>query len=215
METTFEVSEANIVSADEQGPKYETVEDHEAEDLAALVEDVYLIGQTCKDYYETDLRRKEKTVTFKRFVAENRDVVLKLKAQFPSGFHNTRIPIRGKQMTWAEFVQDCFGVTYSYIQKLLKQTEKHLLQAQVVELQTKVDELSEKLEAKAASEQRDAPVVINAPRSIDAGDGILPDDIEEATFPNVVRYFESLDADARLRQLAILCEHLDITISTE
>src|ERR1017187_7066809 len=86
----------------------QSLEDRAAEELASLVEDVYLIGKTCKDYYADSLAFEKKTETFKQYLAENRETVLKLKDKFPTGFHNTRILIRTKMITWAEFVQDCF-----------------------------------------------------------------------------------------------------------
>ena len=67
----------------------------------------------CKDYYADNSAFEKKTKTFKWWLAEKSETVLKLKAKFPTGFHNTRIMIRTKMMTWAEFVQDCFGVATS------------------------------------------------------------------------------------------------------
>lgn len=214
----------------EMTPLPETPEDRAAEELASLVEDVYLIGKMCKDYYADNLAFEKKTETFKWWLAENCETVLKLKAKFPTGFHNTRIMIRTKMMTWAEFVQDCFGVSYQYIEKLLKQpatvavvkakksgpTEKELLKAKVVELSSKVEELSEELKAKAApstsSEDDDKP----AAKILTAGIKLPPqkaDDYEYdevPTFEDVVHYFESLEEHEQVEQYRQLGKELCI-----
>jgi hypothetical protein len=212
----------------EMTPPPETLEDRAAEELASLVEDVYLIGKACKDYYADSLAFEKKTETFKQYLAENRETVLKLKDKFPTGFHNTRILIRAKMMTWAEFVQDCFGVSYQYIEKLLKQpatvavvkaqksgpTEKELLKAKVVELSSKVEELSAELEAKAApttSSEDDKPPA----KILTAGINLPPQTTEpeydeEATFDDVVHYFESLDDDEQVQQIHKLCNELGL-----
>jgi len=111
MDTSFEIAEADIDAAEDKALEDQTPAELEAEELASLVEDAYLIGQACKDYYADDLAFEKKTETFKQYLAENCEAVLKLKAKFPTGFHNTRILIRGKMMTWEEFVNDCFGVS--------------------------------------------------------------------------------------------------------
>ena len=228
METSFEIAEADIDAAEDEGLEDQTLADREAEEFAALVADNYLIGQTCKAYYTADLEFEKKTETFKQYLAENRETVLALKSKFPRGFHHTRILIREKMMTWEEFVDDCFGVSRQYIDKLLKQTTapkrkdptlgptaNALLQAKIVELETKVEELSEKLKAKASPDQGDMPAAKVEFPSLDTGNGILPDYVEEPTFQDVVHYFKSLDADDQVRQLAVLCEKLDLTMSVD
>lgn len=221
METSFEIAEADIDAAEEKALEDQTPAELEAEELASLVEDAYLIGQTCNDYYADDLAFEKKTETFKQYLAENRETVLKLKAKFPTGFHNTRILIRGKMMTWEEFVNDCFGVSRQYIDKLLKEpatvilpgsnksprpTEKELLKAQVVELTSKVEELNAEL-ATVRTPEAQLPLPVKAepaPAKITSG---VPDYEyeEEPTFDDVIHYFESLGEDDRIQQITELC----------
>ena len=118
--------------------------------------------------------------------------------------------------------------SYQYIEKLLKQpatvavvkaqksgpTEKELLKAKVVELSSKVEELSAELEAKAApttSSEDDKPPA----KILTAGINLPPQTTEpeydeEATFDDVVHYFESLDDDEQVQQIHKLCNELGL-----
>ena len=123
-----------------------------------------------------------------------------------------------------------FRCSYQYIEKLLKQpatvavvkakksgpTEKELLKAKVVQLSSKVEELSEELKAKAApstsSEDDDKP----AAKILTAWIKLPPqkaDDYEYdevPTFEDIVHYFESLEEHEQVEQYRQLGKELCI-----